>query len=522
MNNFDPLQVEVWKHLLSSVAEEMGATLERTAYSPNIKERLDHSCAIFSSDGKLLAQAAHIPVHLGAMPAMMDALLQQIDWQPDTIWLCNDPRYGGTHLPDLTVVAPVFYDAELVGFVANRAHHADIGGMTPGSLPPHATELYHEGLIIPPIILVENGNVVEPLLDLVCTNSRTPYERRGDLSAQIAANRIGMNRFLALVREYGRETFDFRAKETLLYAETMMLRVINQLQQGEYCAEDFLDDDGKGNLNIPIRVAARVKEDSLVFDFTGSAPQIFAPLNATSAITRSACYYVTRCLISDDIPTNSGCFAPISIVAPQQSIVNAEYPAAVGAGNVETSQRIVDVLFRALYPALPNRIPAASQGTMNNVTIGGWDAMRHRPYAYYETLAGGTGASAEGMGVSATHSHCTNTRNTPVEVLESHYPLRVVEYRIARGTGGRGQHSGGDGLIRSIQFLGEAKVGLLTERRKNAPWGTNGGENGEVGRNSLTLPDGEQKDLPAKWHGAGSVASILTIQTPGGGGWGEI
>ena len=541
MITFDPIQVEVWRHLLASIAEEMGGALERTAYSPNIKERLDHSCALFNDRGELLAQAAHIPVHLGAMPLMLRALKDTVAWSPGLMILCNDPRVGGTHLPDLTLVAPVYEvggeDAcgidetrLLLGFVASRAHHADIGGLSPGSLPL-SKELFHEGLILPPMTLVKNGVVQEEVVALVCANSRTPAERRGDLSAQIAANETGIARFCELVVKSGLSEFKKRTSESIAYAESAIREMIAALPPGEYPATDFLDDDGADNRDIPIRVRITITKradlsarsfpeaPAIRFDFTGSSPQVRGSLNATEAITRSACCYLIRCLVEEEIPTNEGCFTPIEVIAPEGTIVNAKFPAAVAGGNVETSQRIVDTLLKAFAQILPDRIPAMSQGTMNNLTIGGFDPIRNRPFAYYETMGGGAGASRDSPGASAIHTHMTNTRNTPIESFESHYPMRVMEYSIAEGTGGQGAHCGGDGLIRKIELLAEAHVTLLTERRIHAPPGISGGENGVPGENSLTLAD-ETVSIPGKWSGECPAGTILTIRTPGGGGMG--
>ena len=522
---FDPVQVEVWRHLLASIAEEMGATLERTAYSPNIKDRLDHSCALFDAEGQLLAQAAHIPVHLGAMPLMMQALRDTIKWNPGAMWLCNDPRYGGTHLPDLTLVAPVYLQIgrrnRLVGFVAGRAHHADVGGMAPGSLPL-SREAFQEGLILPPMPLVQNGKVSEEILRLVCANSRTPAERRGDLAAQIAANETGIRRFQELVTRCSLATFQARTQENIAYAAEAVRRTLAALPPGTYSAADVLDDDGMGATDIRIAVTVAIEEKGqITFDFTGSASQVQGSLNATEAITRSACYYIVRCLVESEIPTNQGCFAPVTVIAPLGTVVNARFPAAVAGGNVETSQRITDVLLQALGQAIPERIPALSQGTMNNLTIGGYDAERDKPFAYYETIAGGAGASPQGAGASAVHTHMSNTRNTPVEVLESHYPLRIMSNRIAEGTGGAGKFSGGNGIERKIQLLAECRVSLLTERRVHPPTGANGGENGSCGENSLKTLEETTHALPGKWSGDVEAGSILTIQTPGGGGWGE-
>jgi N-methylhydantoinase B len=524
-HDFDPVQVEVWRHLLASVAEEMGTTLERTAYSPNIKERLDYSCALFDGEGRLLAQAAHIPVHLGAMPLMLENLRPRVRWSPGTMWLCNDPRVGGTHLPDLTLVAPVYLPGSRrrsapVGYVASRAHHADIGGLTPGSLPL-STELFHEGLILSPVRLVERGRVREEIRDLVCANSRTPLERRGDLAAQVGANETGIRRFHALLSRYGLEQFQMRTLENIAFAARSIRAAVGRLPLGVYRASDVLDDDGAGNRDIPIVLTLTIEGDGGIhFDFTGTAAQVRGSLNATEAITRSACYYAVRCLVQEEIPTNAGCFADIAVTAPEGSLVNARFPAAVAAGNVETSQRIVDVCFRALAQAAPELLPAASQGTMNNVTIGGFDPDRNRPFAYYETLAGGAGASPLGPGLSAVHSHMTNTRNTPVEALESHYPLRVLEYGITRGTGGVGEKEGGSGIVRRVLLLAECRVSLLTERRIHAPFGTHGGGSGACGWNTRTAFGGSVEILPGKWSGDCPTGTVVTVQTPGGGGWG--
>ncbi|MCS6775479.1 MAG: hydantoinase B/oxoprolinase family protein [Chloroherpetonaceae bacterium] len=521
--SFDPAQVEVWRHLLASVAEEMGVALERTAYSPNIKERFDHSCALFDAEGRLLAQAAHIPVHLGAMPLMLATLRAHVPWHPGDMWLCNDPRYGGTHLPDLTLVAPVFHDGELLGFVASRAHHADIGGMAPGSLPL-STELCQEGLILPPVRLVCAGQVQEDIVQILCANSRTPAERRGDLAAQVAANETGTRRLRALVERYGRDEFRRRTVENIAYAAEAVRRALHALPEGVYAARDFLDDDGLDARDILIAVTVTVDggmKRRITFDFTGSAPQVRGPLNATEAITRSACYYVVRCLVPQEVPTNAGCFEPITVVAPEGTVVNARFPAAVAGGNVETSQRIVDVVLRALALAAPDRVPAASQGTMNNVTIGGYDPVHRRSFAYYETLGGGAGGAPAGDGAHAIHTHMTNTRNTPVETLESHYPLRVRAYRIADGTGGAGVHRGGDGLVREIELLVPCTISLLTERRRHPPYGLNAAP-GAPGKQWLTWPDGTRQDLPGKWSGYCPAHTVLTVQTPGGGGWSPV
>jgi N-methylhydantoinase B len=408
----------------------------------------------------------------------------------------------------------------LLGFVASRAHHADIGGLSPGSLPL-STELFHEGLILSPVRLVERGKVREDVLQLVCANSRTPAERRGDLAAQIAANETGARRLRALVERYGRAEFEKRTRENIAYAAEAVRSALKSLPPGVYAATDVLDDDGAGATDIPITVTMTAGHGEIVFDFTGSAPQVAGSMNATEAITRSACYYVVRCLVPEEIPTNEGCFAPIEVIAPEGTIVNARFPAAVAGGNVETSQRIVDTLLRALAQAAPDRLPAASQGTMNNLTVGGCDAIRCRPFAYYETIAGGAGASSVGPGASGVHTHMTNTRNTPIEALESHYPLRVLEYGLAEGTGGTGRHPGGDGLVRRLELLAPARVSVLSERRTHPPFGAHGGEPGAPGRNTLEEPGHAPQTMPGKWSRYCPPGTVVTLRTPGGGGWGE-
>ncbi len=531
MTRFDPIKVQVWGHMLAAIAEEMGATLERTAFSPNIKERLDHSCAIFDTRGRLLAQAAHIPVHLGAMPLMLHALLPRLTWRPGTMWLCNDPRSGGTHLPDLTLVAPVFSKRKSanggaarqtrVGFVASRAHHADVGGMSPGSLPL-STELVQEGLVISPVRLLRGGKLQNEILDLVCANSRTPEERRGDLQAQIAANATGIDRFLSLAERYDSEEFTRSCSQTLQYSAEMVRSAIARLPAGEYSAHESLEGYSPDSDGAIIRVLVTIRLDgSAVFDFTGSSPQSDWCLNATEAITRSVCYYVVRCLVDEEIPTNEGCFAPITVIAPTGTITNAGAGAAVAGGNVETSQRIADTLLKALAQAAPETIPAASQGTMNNLTIGGWDAERGRMFAYYETIAGGAGGSPAGPGFSAVHCHMTNTRNTPVESLEAHYPLRVQEYSVRKDCPVNGAHPGGSGIVRRIELLGDCTVSLLAERRKNAPWGLSGGSEGAMGVDTWLSPSGDAELLPAKFTRNGHAGDMVEIRTPGGGGWGK-
>ncbi len=524
---FDPILLEVFKHRFSSIADEMGAVLRKSSFSPNIKERRDFSCALFDSMGQMIAQAAHIPVHLGSMPLSVLAAIQAFKpsedpLEPGDMIILNDPYLGGTHLPDITLVAPVFiphHPSNPFGYVASRAHHADVGGMTPGSMPV-AREIFQEGLIIPPIRLIRSGQIEKSVLEILLTNVRTPEERRGDILAQIAANRRGAIRLNDLITRFGLDQVSYFMDALLAYTERMTRQLLKSIPDGVYTFTDYMDDDGITSEQIPIHATITIQDDQALVDFTGSAPQQAGSINAVYAITLSAVYYVFRCLIGLDVPNNSGCLAPIQVIAPEGSIVNAKLPAAVAGGNVETSQRIVDVLLGALAQACPDRIPAASQGTMNNITIGGWDQKRGKFFAYYETIGGGMGAQANIHGQSAIHSHMTNTLNTPVEAIEYSYPLRVTYYGIRRGSGGAGKWHGGDGIRRDIMILNNAQVSLLTDRRKTAPYGLSGGSPGALGKNIL-LRDDEELVLGSKCTNIFKSDDIISINTPGGGGFGS-
>jgi N-methylhydantoinase B len=521
-DNFDPVRLEVFKHLLVSIAEEMGVALGRTAYSPNIKERRDYSCALFDAQGNMVAQAAHIPVHLGAMPMSVQACLQELEFAPGDVAILNDPYHGGTHLPDITLVTPIFKPGDaghLVGFAASRAHHADVGGMTPGSMPP-STELFQEGVIIPPLKLIEDGRLNRALLNLILANVRTPSEREGDLRAQVAANQKGHDRLLELTDKYGQAEVHRAMAALLAYAERMTRNLLEELPDGVYHFEDAMEDDGVSDDPAAIKVAIQIDGDQATIDFTGSSPQRRGSINAVYAITLSATYYCFRCLMDMDIPSNSGCLVPLHVIAPVGSVVNARPPAAVAGGNVETSQRITDVVLGALAQARPDRIPAASQGTMNNITLGGWDPVRQRAFAYYETIGGGMGARPTKDGASAIHVHMTNTLNTPIEALEFAYPFRVRRYGIRDGSGGDGNFRGGDGVIRELEILHEARLTLLTERRRLQPYGLQGGSPGVPGRNTL-LRDGETIELPAKASLDVLPGDVISLHTPGGGGFGR-
>ena len=556
MANYDPIRLEIYKHLFAAIADEMGAVLRKASYSPNIKERRDFSCALFDTQANMIAQAAHIPVHLGSMPMSVKAATAQfyrgeIDknglnslWKsaefpnnehkndlekglhPGDVIALNDPFQGGTHLPDITLVTPVFIDAdvnheqnELIGFVASRAHHADVGGMVPGSMPV-GREIFQEGLIIPPVKLVDKGVIDQGLLDLILANVRTPKERKGDLLAQIAANQRGMQRYIELIERYGEDEVKAYAGYLLKYTERMTRELLKALPDGEYSFADQLDDDGINDAPVPIRVSVTIDGDEAKVDFNGSAPQQQGSVNAVYAITLSAVYYVFRCLLGMDVPNNSGSMVPIRIIAPRGSVVNALPPAAVAGGNVETSQRIVDVLLGALAQACPELVPAASQGTMNNLTIGGFDPRYNNSFAYYETIGGGMGARPGKDGASAVHSHMTNTLNTPVEALEYAYPLRVLRYEIRRGSGGCGKYRGGDGIRRDVQVLVDSQVTLLTDRRRYAPYGLQGGCAGAIGKNVLIRDTGDVIP-PGKGTMVLKAGDILSIRTPGGGGFGE-
>ena len=519
----DPISVEIMKNLFASVAEEMGVRLQRAAYSPNIKERCDFSCALFDAEGRMVAQAEHIPVHLGAMPLSVQACLQALTFSPKDVAIVNDPFEGGTHLPDITLVSPIFVDGRkglnLLGFVANRAHHADIGGMSAGSMPL-AEELYQEGLIIPPLKLVQGGTINQDVWRLVLANVRTPDERAGDLHAQLAANRTGIERMVGLVDRYGINRIKEDMEDLLQYSEHLTRQLLRKIPEGTYRFQDVLDDDGITADPVTLCVSVTISDDEAIVDFIGTDPQRRGSINAVYPITLSATAYVFRCLLGLDIPGNSGCLVPIRVIAPEGTVVNARRPAAVAGGNVETAQRIVDVVLGAMAQACPERIPAASQGTMNNVTIGGWDPDRQQPFAYYETLGGGMGARPSGNGASAIHSHMTNTMNTPVEALEYAYPFRVTRYAVRQESGGKGRYRGGDGICRDLEMLSRAEVTILSERRTTGPYGLEGGESGKPGQNQV-VRNGQVRNLSGKCHIEVQKGDVLKVETPGGGGYGK-
>lgn len=518
----DPITLEVLRNALAGVAEEMNANLVRTGYSPNIKERRDCSAALFDPRGRMIAQAESIPVHLGAMPFSVAAALEHFEeLKPGDTVILNDPFAGGAHLPDITFITPIFHRARLVGIAANRAHHADIGGKAPGSLAGDATEIYQEGLRIPPLLLRRAGELDEAVLKLILANTRTPEERLGDLRAQRAANETGLRRFLELVERYGMELLRAAIEELLDYSERRMRAELAAIPDGRYEYEDYLDDDGLGEGPIRLHVQVEVRGDEIMIDFSGSAPQVEGPVNAVYAVTASAVYYTIRALTDPDIPPNEGCYRPIVIVAPEGTVVNASPPAAVVGGNLETSQRIVDVLLGALAQALPERAIGACQWTMNNLSLGGIDPRTGRAYAFYETIGGGLGARADKDGIDGVHSHMTNTLNTPIEALEIAYPLRVERYELRRDSGGAGRRRGGLGIRREIRVLGHrARLSLLADRRCTRPYGVRGGLPGESGADALII-GGEERPLPGKGTVVVEPGTVVRVETPGGGGYGD-
>lgn len=517
----NPIEFEVFKNLFLSIAEEMGVTLCRTGFSPNIKERLDYSCAVYDADGHTIAQGDHMPVHLGAMPLSVRAAIDAVAMERGDIVMLNDPFKGGTHLPDITLVSPVFLGKERrpAFYVANRAHHSDVGGMSPGSMPV-AREIYQEGLIIPPVRLVRGGQIVDDILALLLNNVRTPDEREGDLAAQIAANRVAETRLRDVVERYGRAKTMRYGAALQDYTERVVRHAVAGIPDGDYSFADALDDDGFTDAPVPIVVKVMIRRDEATVDFTGSAPQVTGSVNANYAITLSACLYAFRCLVDDDVLYNAGVGRPIRVIAPEGSIVNALKPSAVAGGNVETSQRITDVVLGALGTAQPERWPAASQGTMNNVTLGGTDPRTGRRFAYYETMGGGMGGRRGMPGLSGVHVHMSNTRNTPAEAIEHYLPVRVRRYGLRTGSGGAGQAPGGEGLVREYEMLTDTSVTLLTDRRRTVPYGVRGGGPGGVGRNTL-IRDGLEQRLPGKVEMTLKAGDRLRVETPGGGGYGE-
>jgi N-methylhydantoinase B len=533
----DAAELEIFKNLFHSVAEEMGAALRRSAFSPNIKERRDYSCAVFDGKGRVVAMGDHMPVHLGSMPMSVAAAIRALELGPGEIAMLNDPYAGGTHLPDITLVMPVFgmgagqkrskkapvidrgTSEKPIFYAANRAHHSDIGGAQPASMGL-SEEIYQEGLRIPPVALARGGEVQPDVMRMILANVRTPREREGDLKAQVAACKLGGRRLQELLEKYGQAKMTLYVEALQRYSARLMRAALAVIPDGIYRAEDFLDEDGFTTSPIRIRVKVTIQQARAVVDFAGTSPACRGSVNAVFAITYSAVFYVFRCLLGEDVPACAGLMEPIEVRAPEGSVVNARPPAAVAAGNVETSQRITDVLLKALALALPRRIPAASSGTMNNLSVGGRNPRTGEPFAYYETIAGGMGARPASDGLSGVHTHMTNSLNTPIEALESAYPLRVRRYSLRRGSGGAGRFRGGDGIVREIEFLTDVRGSILSDRRKIAPYGLAGGHAGKPGKNLLTVA-GRVTNLPSKTSFAAPAGSMLRIESPGGGGWGR-
>jgi N-methylhydantoinase B len=511
----DPVELELMRNFFEAAAQEMGITLQRVAFSANIKERRDFSCAIFDAGGQLLAQAAHIPVHLGSMPASVAAVRGRLgDLNPGDVAIVNDPFAGGTHLPDITIVSPIYHGRNLIGYAANRAHHADVGGVSPGSMTL-SRNIEEEGIRIEPSLLYRAGNVDQGLLDRIMKAVRTPQERMGDLEAQFAANRVGQASLIRLVDREGVDKVQQYGYALLDYSQAFMARAIDAIPDGTYSFEDVMDDDGTGAGPIVIRAQVTIAGDRATVDFRESADSVAGCINCPQAVTLSAVYYCFACLLDASTPFNAGCFRNIDVLTRPKSLLNAEYPSAVVAGNTETSQRVVDVVFGALAKALPDRIPAASCGTMNSVALGGEN------WTYYETIGGGSGATRDGSGASAVQCHMTNTLNTPAEALEMQYPLRVRRFSRARSTGGGGASAGGDGIVREIEALADCEGTILTDRRKSHPYGLNSGRPGAKGQNAIISTDGTEQLLPGKTQFTLRKGQVLRIQTPGGGGWGS-
>jgi len=520
MTEFDPIELELFKNLFVSISEEMGAVLERTSLSPNIKERRDFSCALFNNKGETFAQGSHIPVHLGAMPLSVKESLTHLHFEDGDMALLNDPYKGGTHLPDLTCISPVFIKNKLSFLAANRAHHSDVGGMSPGSMPL-ATEIFQEGLIIPPVKLVKKGKLDKDLFHFILANVRTPEERRGDLMAQIAANDKGRTRLKKTIEKFGLKKISRYASLIQDYTEKILRKTIKSIPDGEYEFFDHMDDDGISEKPVQIAVKITIKDDCAVIDFSSSSKQVAGGINANSAVTLSAVLYVFRSLVEEDIPFNTGLLRPLKIIAPRGSLLNAEFPSATAGGNVETSQRIVDVLLGALFKAVPDKIPAASSGTMNNVTFGGFHKERKTRFAYYETIGGGMGAGLHYDGLSGVHTHMTNSLNTPLEAMENYLPLYINKYSLRPRSGGDGKNKGGDGIIREYKFRVPTQISIISERRRFSPYGLNHGKSGKKGVNILIRADGKKIKLNSKVNLKANPGDILHIETPGGGGYGK-
>lgn len=504
--------LEILRNQLTGIAEEMGHVLIRSAYSPNIKERQDCSTALFDADGRMIAQAEHIPVHLGAMPEAVDAVRER-EPQPGETYVLNDPFEGGTHLPDVTIISPIDIEGDIIGYGVTRAHHGDIGGISPGSMPAGATEIYQEGLRIPAVRLASNGTIDERVMSLLLANVRNPTQRQADLSAQLAATDRAGDRIRELVEEHGRDTVETAFDSVIDYARDRIETEIETIPDGVYTATECLEGDGVADEQIPIEVTVTVDDDTVAVDFSGTAAQVSGNMNAPGAVAKSAVYFVLRAVTDPEIPPNDGCYQPVDITIPEQSLLNPTPPAAVVGGNVETSQRTMDAVLAAFAEAIPDRVPAQGQGTMNNTIIG---SRSDEGFTYYETIGGGFGGRPTADGIDGIQVGMTNTLNTPIEALEAEYPMHVERYQLREGSGGDGKYRGGLGIIRSITTEVEATVSLLTERRQTRPRGLDGGEDGSAGENRIN-----EEVLPAKATIDIEAGDTVTIETPGGGGYGN-
>jgi N-methylhydantoinase B len=519
----DAATLEVLRNALDATAEEMGAVLRRTAFSPNIKERMDASCAVFDRHAQLVAQAEHVPVHLGSMLTALKPTLASVSpLEEGDVLVVNDPFVAGAHLPDVLFVSAIYTDGLHLGYVATRAHHSDVGGMEPGSMPGNSREIWQEGLVIPPVLLYRKGVLQADVERLILANVRTPLERRGDLNAQLACLRVGERRVAELATKYGADVLLRGLDELLEYAERRMRNRFAQFSPGTYRASDALDEDGIGSEPVPIEVAITIAGEKMLIDFTGSSPQRPGNINAVAPMTHSAVYFALKMVTDATIPANAGAFRPVEIRIPEGSVLNARMPAAVCAGNTETTQRVADVVLRALAACAPERVPAASQGTMNLIGIGGLDPRNGRRYAYVETIGGGQGGRPMGPGQDGIQCNMTNTMNTPVEALEIGYPLRVERYELREGSAGDGKNRGGLGVVRAIRVLDhEARVSLQSDRRRFSPYGLHGGEAGGRGRNVVIDAEGRPHEQPGKVTITLHPGETVVIETPGGGGWGK-
>ena len=521
-NDIDAITLEVLRNALKSVADEMGAVLKLTSFSPNIKERMDASCSIFDCKAQLVAQAEHVPVHMGAMLKAVQATVAAVGKiEAGDVVIVNDPYVGGAHLPDITLVAPVDVEGTRVAYVATRAHHSDVGGMEPGSMPGKSQEVFQEGLIIPAVKLYRKGELQEDILRMILANVRTPEERRGDLNAQLASIRVGARRLEELAETYGTDLL-MRGFDALLdYAERRMRKRLADLPPGVYRGEDQLDDDGWSDEPVAIKLAVTVAKDRILLDFEGSSPQRRGNINAVAPMTYSAVFFAIKVMTDASLPVNAGTFRPVEVNLPEGSFLNARHPAAVCSGNTETTQRLVDTILKVFHQFAPDRVPAASQGTMNLIGIGGRDPRNGRPYTYIETIGGGQGGRPMGPGQDGVQCNMTNTMNTPIESFEIAYPLRVERYELRDGSNGKGLNRGGLGIVRALRVVDhEARVSLQSDRRKTGPYGIGGGMPGSPGRNSVIARDGRITPQPGKASFSLQAGEMVVVETPGGGGWG--